>query len=53
MNWDRVFAVTGAGGAGSGYLVAPDLVLTSGHVAGTKAVSALMKFRRSEGFSLT
>lgn len=32
MNWDRVMAVSGAGGPGSGYLIGPRLVLTSGHV---------------------
>ncbi|MER7568948.1 tetratricopeptide repeat protein [Streptomyces sp. NPDC097941] len=32
MNWDSVVAVTGADGPGSGYLVGPRLVLTSGHV---------------------
>ncbi|GAA0622903.1 hypothetical protein GCM10010174_47400 [Kutzneria viridogrisea] len=32
MEWERVVAVTGAGGAGSGYLLGPDLVLTSAHV---------------------
>ncbi len=32
MNGDRVVAVTGSHGPGSGYLVGPRLVLTSGHV---------------------
>ncbi|WP_406506357.1 tetratricopeptide repeat protein [Streptomyces sp. NBC_01602] len=32
MNWDKVVAVTGSHGPGSGYLVGPRLVLTSGHV---------------------
>ncbi|WP_019927174.1 tetratricopeptide repeat protein [Nocardia sp. BMG111209] len=33
MRWDRVVAVSGAA-AGSGYLIAPRLVLTSAHVTG-------------------
>ncbi|GAA4536936.1 tetratricopeptide repeat protein [Amycolatopsis samaneae] len=32
MEWARVVAVTGPGGPGSGYVVAPRLVLTSAHV---------------------
>ncbi|MFE0021372.1 tetratricopeptide repeat protein [Amycolatopsis sp. NPDC059021] len=32
MEWERVVAVTGPGGPGSGYVVAPRLVLTSAHV---------------------
>ena len=34
MEWQRVAAVTGAGGPGSGYLVGPSLVLTSAHMTG-------------------
>lgn len=34
MEWNRLTGVTGAGGPGSGYVVAPRLVLTSAHVVG-------------------
>ncbi|WP_214516708.1 P-loop NTPase, partial [Nocardia salmonicida] len=37
MRWEQLVGVTGAGGAGSGYLVAPGLVLTSAHVVGQQA----------------
>ncbi|MBF6522865.1 tetratricopeptide repeat protein, partial [Nocardia farcinica] len=37
MRWEQLVGVTGAGGAGSGYLIAPRLVLTSAHVVGEHA----------------
>ncbi len=37
--WERVTAVTGPGGPGSGYEVAPRLVLTSAHVVGAVGAS--------------
>ncbi|MFI5591185.1 tetratricopeptide repeat protein [Amycolatopsis sp. NPDC051758] len=37
--WERVTAVTGPGGPGSGYEVAPGLVLTSAHVVGEVGAS--------------
>ncbi|MEV4317084.1 tetratricopeptide repeat protein, partial [Actinocrispum sp. NPDC049592] len=42
MEWERVFAVAGPGGAGSGYVVAPRLVLTSGHVVAAKGASVTL-----------
>ncbi|MFF2166595.1 tetratricopeptide repeat protein [Streptomyces sp. NPDC058175] len=50
MNWDRVVAVTGSHGPGSGYLVGPRLVLTSGHVARAegRAVTAFRPGRPGE-----
>lgn len=37
MRWEQLVGVTGAGSAGSGYLIAPRLVLTSAHVVGEHA----------------
>ncbi|MGW6898770.1 hypothetical protein ACWGF2_19490 [Streptomyces sp. NPDC054919] len=50
MNWDKVVAVTGSHGPGSGYLVGPRLVLTSGHVgrAGGRAVTVFRPGRPGE-----
>lgn len=44
MERERVLAITGPGGRGSGYLIAPRLVLTSAHVA-KAADTALSVFR--------
>jgi tetratricopeptide (TPR) repeat protein/DNA polymerase III delta prime subunit len=54
VEWDRVVAVTGAGGSGSGYLLTSRLLLTSAHVVATEA-GAVTVFRpgRPETFSAT
>ncbi|MFC8380839.1 tetratricopeptide repeat protein [Nocardia sp. NPDC057272] len=36
MRWNQLVGVTGAGGSGSGYLIAPGLALTSAHVVGQR-----------------
>jgi hypothetical protein len=42
MEWERIAAVTGPGGRGSGYVIAPRLVLTSAHiVTGTDTADAI------------
>ncbi|MEV0332395.1 tetratricopeptide repeat-containing protein [Nocardia sp. NPDC050717] len=50
MRWEQLVGVTGAGGAGSGYLIAPRLVLTSAHVVGehTTEVTVIRPGRRGE-----
>lgn len=42
MEWDRLTGVTGPGGPGSGYVVAPRLVLTSAHVVGQRGAVAMV-----------
>ncbi|WP_433476525.1 hypothetical protein ACQPZP_05420 [Spirillospora sp. CA-142024] len=42
VEWERLTAVTGVGGPGSGYLVAPRLVLTSAHVVGQQGAMAMV-----------
>lgn len=50
MEWERVAAVTGAGGPGSGYVVAPRLVLTCAHVAGPAQASVTVFLPGRAGF---
>jgi hypothetical protein len=40
VEWERLTAVTGVGGPGSGYVVAPRVVLTSAHVVGQRGAAA-------------
>lgn len=42
MEWERLTGVTGAGGPGSGYVVAPRLVLTSAHVVGQQSAKVVV-----------
>lgn len=42
MEWERLTGVTGAGGPGSGYVVAPRLVLTSAHVVGQRGAEVVV-----------
>lgn len=42
MEWERLTGVVGAGGLGSGYVVAPRLVLTSAHVVGQWGAVAMV-----------
>lgn len=42
MEWERLTGVSGAGGSGSGYVVAPRLVLTSAHVVGPWGAVAMV-----------
>ncbi|WP_336159985.1 tetratricopeptide repeat protein [Amycolatopsis sp. VC5-11] len=52
MEWERVAAVTGAGGPGSGYVVGPRLVLTSAHVVAEVGTSVTV-FRPGREGSFT
>jgi hypothetical protein len=42
VEWERLTGVNGAGGPGSGYVVAPRLVLTSAHVVGQCGAQAMV-----------
>ncbi|MGW5701715.1 P-loop NTPase, partial [Amycolatopsis japonica] len=44
MEWERIVAVSGPGGQGSGYVIAPQLVLTSGHIV-TSIEASVTVFR--------